>query len=75
MVKFVKVDPSTIKVNPEVNVYLKPREGLISNVNAKNFFGIWKQEIMGSLIKSPFLLPSKLFIGFSLGELISLHSL
>ena len=70
MVKFVKLDPSTIKVNPELFIKLTPRKGLLSNVNAKNFFGLWRQEIYSSLIKSPFLIPMKMVIGLAFCKLI-----
>lgn len=71
MVKFVKVDPSTIKTNPELVINLKPREGLISNINRKNFLGIWRQELIASLMKSPFLVPAKILFGTTLCKIIS----
>ena len=75
MVKFAKVDPSTIKVTPELVVRLKPREGLVSNLTLRNFFPIWRQEILNALLKSPFLLPAKSVIAFGLCKLTSLHCL
>ena len=63
MVKFAKVDPKVLKVRPRMRVVLRPKRGLITNVNLKNFWYHYKQELLSSLTTNPFVLPGKWIIG------------